>query len=233
MTRADAPRQPDSAADRTTASSDAASARASAAARWFADHGDLLWRFALARTRSRDVAEEIVQETLLAAIENMGSLREGSSERAWLLSIAAHKIADHFRRARRTASLDQVREPDTASGPGITGIFTASGFWTRRIAPWGQRENDPGETAELLAALRTCLDSISPSLAEVIWLRDLLEVPGDEVCKVMSLTPTNLWTRTHRARSALRLCVERAIGAAPQPTDRPDSSRQTDPSRNP
>ncbi len=182
-----------------------------AAARWLQEHGDLLWRFALSRTRSRDAAEEIVQETLLAAMQGVHAFTGASTERTWLLGIAAHKIADHFRRARRAGS---VESHEAHPAPDHDALFTASGMWSKLPGNWGSAGTT--ENADLLDALRSCLDKLPPALAEAVWLRDLLGVPTAEVCKALNLTPTNLWTRTFRARAALRLCVEAATNPPPK-----------------
>lgn len=187
---------------------------AAVASRWVAEHGNLLWRFALARTRSRHAAEEIVQETLLAAMHDHAKYRGEASERSWLLGIAAHKISDHFRRLRRdkemaAGSVSGLGQLDDAS---VESQFSARGLWSHSPAKWGGAGQSGEERAELLRAMQRCMQALPPLLAEAVWMRDILNVPAPEVCKALGLTPTNLWTRTHRARSALRMCIERAIG---------------------
>lgn len=185
-----------------------ASAGSSPAERWVAEHGDVLWRFALGRTRSKDAAEEIVQETILAAMQAFDSFAGDSSERTWLLGIAAHKITDHFRRLRRHHTAEAAAPTDDL--PELRTIFTAKGKWARTPGGWGAGADNEAENTELREALRRCIDALPPALAETVWLRDILGVPAQEVCKAMGLTPTNLWTRAHRARAALRQCVEKS-----------------------
>lgn len=182
-----------------------------AAERWISEHGDALWRFVLARTRSHEATEEVVQETLLAAMEAHASFAGGSSERTWLLGIANHKVADHFRRARRSAPASDTA---TAGANDPDSLFTPSGKWitppARTTLALGRSPGEAASDTELLATLRKCLDALPPALAEAVTLRDLMGMPVEDVCKAIGLTPTNLWSRTHRARAALRLCVERA-----------------------
>jgi RNA polymerase sigma-70 factor (ECF subfamily) len=190
---------------------------ASPAQRWVAEHGDVLWRFALGRTRSRDAAEEVVQETIVAAMQASAGERGfagASSERTWLLGIAAHKIADHYRQARRRAGrVDAESEcAPGGAGKGIEALFTDKGLWARTPETWGIGPGTTAENSEILVALRACIDALPPGLGEAVWLRDLLGMPTEEVCKAMGVTPTNLWTRMHRARAALRACVEKSMG---------------------
>jgi RNA polymerase sigma-70 factor, ECF subfamily len=190
------------------------------AERWLAEHGDVLWRFALGRARSREVAEEIVQETILAAIQGYASFAGGSSERTWLLGIAAHKIADHFRAVRRREEASglagtQARDDDKGE---FHAMFTAKGLWARPPAKWGLDAKSTTENAETLAALRRCIETLPPSQAQAVWLRDMMNIPAGEVCKAMGISPTNLWSRMHRARAALRACVEKSMGMSKEDT---------------
>ncbi len=68
---------------------------------WVEKHGDYLFRIALLRVRDDVVAEDVVQETLLAALQARGRFEGQSSERTWLVGILKHKIIDHFRKASR------------------------------------------------------------------------------------------------------------------------------------
>lgn len=180
--------------------------RSQPADRWIGEHCDVLWRFALSRTRSRDAAEEVVQETLLAAIESYPRFAGDSSERTWLLGIAAHKIADRQRRAARTARREMSARDNRQDD-----LFTQRGAWREPPVAWSVAGTSSEERREVLAILERCLDELPPSLGEPVWLRDLLGVPSEHVCKALGVTATNVWTRVHRARSALRLCVERSL----------------------
>ncbi len=209
------------AASRSTADAEPASvpsraedSRAQAARRWVTEHGDILWKFAMARTRSRDAAEVIVQETVLAAMQGFESFAGGSSERTWLLGIAAHKIADHFRRARRAESpgASAISPDATCECATCRGMFTAKGMWACVAGKWPDLDSSDAEKVEQAEALRACIDALPPGQSEAVWLRDILGIPASEVCKAMGLADTNLWSRMHRARVALRSCLETKFG---------------------
>jgi RNA polymerase sigma-70 factor (ECF subfamily) len=70
---------------------------------WLDAHGDYLYRYALVRVRDAAVAEDLLQETLLAAIGSSQNYSRRSSERTWLVGIMKHKVIDYFRRTARTA----------------------------------------------------------------------------------------------------------------------------------
>jgi RNA polymerase sigma-70 factor, ECF subfamily len=189
-------------------------ASAVAAQRWIHEHGDVLWKFSIIRTGSKEAAEDIVQETLLSAMQGYSTFVGLSSERTWLLGIAAHKIAGHFRRLRRASGRGVADMSADAACTCTTcqGMFTDKGSWACVAKVWPDHRQSESEKTEQLAALRACIDLLPPGQAQVVWLRDILEVPSVEVCKVMGLSDTNLWTRMHRARVALRSCLETRLG---------------------
>jgi RNA polymerase sigma-70 factor, ECF subfamily len=76
--------------------------------RWVDEHGDCLFRYALVRVRHREVAEDLVQETLLSAMRSRERFAGKSSERSWLTGILKHKISDHFRKLGRETSFTEL-----------------------------------------------------------------------------------------------------------------------------
>jgi RNA polymerase sigma-70 factor (ECF subfamily) len=202
--------------------------RRAEAQRWITDHAGTLWRFALARTRSPAAAEEIVQETLLAALNSASGPASVPSERSWLLGIASHKIADYFRQASKHARLAGAPTARPTSDP----CFSPDGSWARPPAAILLPE-DSAERSEQLGRLRQCMDALPPSLDQVIWLREVLGLTSADVCDILALTPQALWTRLHRARSSLRECMERATAArqarAAKPPSKPSARKEPRP----
>lgn len=173
-------------------------------ATWVERHGDVLYRYALLRLAKPDAAEEVVQETLLAALRAAERFAQTSSERTWLVGILKHKIVDRIReqvRSDRTTELSQVDEV-------VQDQFSRRGTWKTKPLAWGAGPGQSLEQQEFWDALVSCVGTLPPRLAEAFWLREVEDVPSDQVCKEMQLTPTNLWTLLHRARSRLRRCME-------------------------
>ncbi|MDD5273254.1 MAG: sigma-70 family RNA polymerase sigma factor, partial [Methylovulum sp.] len=81
--------------------------------KWLDDYGDALYRYALLRVRSEPLAEDMVQETLLAAWQSFAQFTGQSSVKTWLIGIMKHKIIDHFRKySHETDSLDDFEDDD-------------------------------------------------------------------------------------------------------------------------
>ncbi len=53
-----------------------------------------------------------------------------------------------------------------------------------------------------------CLGTLPELQAEVFSLRVMDDVKSEEICKVLSISSTNLWVLLHRARALLRACLE-------------------------
>jgi RNA polymerase sigma-70 factor (TIGR02943 family) len=171
---------------------------------WVDRYGNYLFRYAMLRLRDRSTAEDLVQETFLAALKDHGSFSGQSSESTWLVGILKHKIADHFRHQAREAPLEESDlrdQPDSSP-------FDGSGHWTSGPTDWGGNPADLYREKKFLAQLTKCLSALSPNHANAFTLREIEGADTGEICKVLNVTETNLWVILHRARMLLRRCLE-------------------------
>jgi RNA polymerase sigma-70 factor (ECF subfamily) len=171
---------------------------------WVGQYGDYLFRYAMLRLRDRSAAEDLVQETFLAALKARGSFSGNSSESTWLVGILKHKIADHFRRQAREAPLegsDLRDQPDSSP-------FDGSGRWISGPTDWGGNPADLYREKKFLDQLAKCLSGLSPNHANAFTLREIEGEDTGEICKVLNVSETNLWVILHRARMQLRRCLE-------------------------
>jgi RNA polymerase sigma-70 factor (ECF subfamily) len=173
---------------------------------WVDSHGDALFRFALIRVRKTEVAEDLVQETFLAALKDRSPYASGSAQLTWLTGILRHKIADHFRKKAREASF-----ADLGFCEGEFGEKFQNGFWNHDLGPkdWGQDPAAAVESGEFLQTLDNCLHKLPERVAAVFNLSEMDETPSREVCTILCISESNLWTMLHRARMALRECLEK------------------------
>jgi RNA polymerase sigma-70 factor (ECF subfamily) len=167
---------------------------------WVDRHGDCLYRYALLRLREPDRAADVVQETFVEALGTRGSFAARSSERTWLIGILRHKILDRFRKAGRERAV-ALGEVDEAS-------FDRRGHWTLRPALWSGDPLRDLETREFWDVFHQCLSRLPSGLAEAFYLREVEGMNAEDVQHVLGITPANLWTRLHRARSLLRQSLE-------------------------
>lgn len=172
---------------------------------WLAAHGDYLYRYALARLRDPHAAEDVVQETLLAAMQGKGFGAQ-SAPRTWLTGILKHKIIDQFRRQQREMPLLDA-DPAQDDEAGMDEFFLDDGHWAEPPQHWGE----PGnllQQRQFLAILQQCLDRLPKPLARIFMLREIEESDQEEICKELAITPTHAWVMLYRARMGLRKCLE-------------------------
>ena len=168
-------------------------------------HRGYLLRVAQLQLRDRDAAEDVVQETLLAAISGAGFSGK-SSLKTWLTGILKHKIVDAIRRRQRepiaVASFDAEIDLED-----FDGLFKWNGGWESPPADWGDPEAALNRS-QFMEVMEVCLETLPPNTARVFMMREVMGLDSDEICKELAITANNLWVILYRARMALRLCLE-------------------------
>jgi RNA polymerase sigma-70 factor (ECF subfamily) len=167
-------------------------------------------RYALAQLRDAELAQEAVQEALLAALEGLDGFGGKSSLRTWLTSILRFKIVDLQRRAvadrQRLESVDAAEAGDESW---LDDFFDESGHW--RVPP--QAWNDPETALEqkrFFEVFERCLDKLPGAGGRIFFKREVLGEETDAICTAEGITPANCWVILHRARLALRMCLEKS-----------------------
>lgn len=163
-------------------------------ATWVDLYGDFLFCYALVRLRDPGLAEDAVQETLLAALQSRKNFGNRSKERTWLVGILKHKIIDYFRKASREESVpDEELLRDFGEDD-----FKQDGRWKIGPAQWNMDSSTILEQNEFWEILRQCLNELPSRLANAFMLKEMEELSSEEVCKVCHISPTNLWVMLHR-----------------------------------
>ena len=169
-------------------------------------HRRYLLRVAQLQLRDADLAEDVVQETLLAALAARDGFSGRSSIKTWLTGILKHKIVDAIRQKQRQPIVMATFEEETDLED-FDALFRDDGGWAAPPADWG----DP-ETAlsrhEFMDVMQACLERLPPNTARVFVMREIMELTSDEICKELTITANNLWVILYRARMALRQCLQ-------------------------
>jgi RNA polymerase sigma-70 factor (ECF subfamily) len=173
-----------------------------------AEQRTLLFRYALLHCRDSQLADDVVQETLLAALQSTAAYEGKAELRTWLIGILKHKIADHWRRSAREAPLpDFIHAEDKECETGEDDFFLESGHWNGGPKSWGDPEAALKQQ-EFWAIYEVCQNNMPPKMANVFMLRELVGLDADEVCRESGLSEANYWVTMHRARLRLRECLE-------------------------
>jgi len=169
-------------------------------------HRRYLLRVAQLQLRDNDLAEDVVQETLLAALSAQAGFTGKSSVKTWLTGILKHKIVDAIRQKQRQpifqASFDEETDLDE-----FDPMFQDNGRWESPPADWGDPENALSRR-QFFDMMEFCLEKLPPNTARVFMMREVMELESDEICKELTITANNLWVILYRARMALRQCLE-------------------------
>ena len=145
-------------------------------------HLEALFRFAMWLEQERDKAEDLVQETLMEALQSFQRLRPGTNCRAWLISILRHIRSNRLRASTR---LTLVSDPDDRIADTIP-----------FVPPVPQQLTDE----EVLAALRRTPQAYQ----EIILLSDVEEMTYKEIAEALGVPVGTVMSRLHRGRELLR-----------------------------
>lgn len=173
---------------------------------WVDAHGDRLFRYALSRIRDERAAEDLIQDTFLTAFKSRDKFKGESSELTWMIGILRNKIFEHLRKQSREVPLDAGADDDEREEALFDGRH-----WRADAAPrdWGSDPQKNAESSEFAAALRACLDALTPAVARAFVLREMEGVGHQESAEALGVPPGRLAVLLYRARMRLRKCLER------------------------
>jgi RNA polymerase sigma-70 factor (TIGR02943 family) len=177
---------------------------------WVETHGDYLFNFALGQVRDQHIAEDLVQETFLAAVKAQQNFSGRSSERTWLVGILRHKLYDHLRKTcrERAVRVDPLPADDDSA-------FEDSMAWVHQMAAESTSPSRRIELAEFREQLECAMGKLPPRIAQVFQLYSIEERPNQEVCERLNISESNLWVMLHRARKQLRSELDKWWQAEP------------------
>lgn len=172
-------------------------------------HRSYMLRFALAKLRDSHQAEEVVQEALLAALDGAGGFSGQSSLRTWLTSILKFKIIDFQRRliSERAHFAVAPEDDDSADPEWMERMFDNTGHWSPRLGEWANPDGAL-EQKQFFEVFERCMDKLPKAAGRVFFKREVMGVETDEICKDEDISASNCWVMLHRARLALRECLD-------------------------
>ncbi len=165
-------------------------------------------RFAQIQLRDAAVAEDMVQEALLAAMNHTADFAGRSAVKTWLFAILRNKIVDHLRKSSREVTASEI-VADGEDEPDFDRLFRESGHWQPAERPAAWADPDAAFTQkEFWQVFDACVNHLPERLARVYMMREFLELETAEICAQLGITTNNCWVILHRARTALRECLE-------------------------
>ena len=168
-----------------------------------------LMRYAVAKLRDNIDAEEVVQETMLAALGGAASFAGDSTLRTWLTSILKFKIIDFQRRVSTERERFQyaAATSEETSEDWFEPFFDETGHWRQDFTAWAMPEAAYEQQA-FFAVFERCMDKLPKATSRVFFQREVLGTDTDEICKDEGISASNCWVILHRARLSLRECLD-------------------------
>jgi len=179
---------------------------ASDPSQWVDRYGDYLYGYALRRVPDPSLAQDLVQETFLAALKSKDNFRGRSSEKTWMTGILKHKLMDHLRKKYRETTWEN---PDAALKKERP-IFAADGKWETKPVKWATNPHDLYEQKAFMEAVYQCIHTLPRRLGDAFTLRELEGSSTNQICKILGISATNCYVILHRARSMIRGCLEKS-----------------------
>ena len=174
---------------------------------------DALYRYALPRVRSHHAAEDLVQETLVTAVNKAGEFQGRAALGTWLIGILRNKILHHLRQLQRHPESPATENEASFETDPTAVLFDANGAWKQEPgAGLDCLEADPAqlaERAEIRVAVEHCLDRLPPTLRKVFVLREIEGCSTEEISTGTAVAPGSVAVLMHRARQLLRVCLQK------------------------
>ena len=174
---------------------------------WVNLYSDKLYSWALHKTSNKEVAEDLVQETFLAAFKSVNNFNNDSQPHTWLFSILNNKIIDYYRKAAK--SLEKPTENELLSEKATDSLFNAKGQWENNYSSNWQDDEHLLDNKEFTIILSLCIGKLPDNWRIAIESKYQKDKKASEICKELNITSSNYWQMIHRAKLQLKICIEK------------------------
>ena len=178
--------------------------------RWVEMYSDKMYSWTFYKTNSKEIAEDLVQDTFLVAFQSISKFEGKSDPKTWLFAILNNKIAEHFRKIYRNPILSENQANSNEGESFFDTLFDSNGEWQKEERPkeWQNTEAHLLDDVAFVKILQACMDKLPANWNAVIQLKYLEEKKGDLICQELGIAPTNFWQILHRSKLQLRKCLE-------------------------
>lgn len=179
---------------------------------WVAQYTDTLFQWAWHKTSDKVLAEDLVQDTFLSAVESFHTFQGKSQPKTWLFSILNFKIANHFRKCFKMPEVSWQDELLQHGDDLIESFFDENGHWrmneTLKKDNWQDADLHLLDNPEFATVLNNCMDKLPKHWFSALHLKYLEAKSGEEICQELQISTTNFWQIIHRAKLQLRKCLD-------------------------
>jgi RNA polymerase sigma factor (sigma-70 family) len=179
--------------------------------KWVEKYADNLFAWAYQRTGKRAIAEDLVRETFLSAMDDIKNLTADCNEKSWLYAILRDKIVGHFRQETLDLTAAEGHLAGEENYKAFKRLFfDDSGKWKKAQRPvnWFSEEENLPEDGEFMSILKMCLKLLPEKNRCIVTLRFMDERDISEICSELSISPPEFWAVLHQSKLQLRNCIE-------------------------
>lgn len=175
---------------------------------WVNQYSDELFSWALYKTSSKETAEDLVQETFLAAFHKIDTFQGKSQPKTWLFSILNNKVVDYYRLSAKTTK--QTFSISETNGFELTdGLFNDTENWkNNEINPIWDQEEELLDNPDFNDAMQNCMEDLPQKWKFAVTSKYLTDKKADEICQELEITVSNYWQIVHRSKLLLKKCLE-------------------------
>jgi RNA polymerase sigma-70 factor, ECF subfamily len=161
-----------------------------------------LVRVAMSIVGRRDLADEVVQDTWLAALRGLDSFAQRASFKTWLYRICINRARSTLTREGRAVLIDPHDEAVESHW------FAPDGAWSTPVQPWPDTVVDRLAATQLAGEVRRTIDHLPDSQRVVVTLRDVEGLTSSDVCQLLDITEANQRVLLHRGRNRIRAALD-------------------------
>lgn len=176
--------------------------------KWVNDFSDELFSWAFYKTSSKETAEDLVQETFLAAYHKIESFEGKSQPKTWLFSILNNKVIDYYRKSAKTTK-NTFSLTENSGYELSDAFFTQTGCWENNdINPIWDQEVHLLDNSEFNLVMQECMQELPKKWRIALTSKYLSDQKSDVICQELEITLSNYWQIVHRAKLLVKKCLE-------------------------
>ncbi len=165
-------------------------------------YSDDLFRYAYSRTNDHEVAQDLVQDTLIVAFQKIDTFRGESSPKTWLTSILKFKIADHYRKKIK----EKVSDVEIGD---VSESFKSNGHWSQDKTPFAFGDDDHLlDNPDFVKVFNGCIDDLPELWSAIIKMKYINPKDSKEIRQELGISDTNMWQIVHRSKLKLKECLK-------------------------
>ncbi len=170
---------------------------------WVQSYADALYQMALAKTGKKSLAEDLVQDTFVAALENFSKFKGQSQPKTWLFGILKNKIADFYKQQIKLPfiAFSQLEKKNS--------FFDSNGNWVAeqcQLIHW-ENQTEWLDDEEFQRVLTHCMEKLPTLWEAILRLRYLEQQKGKDISVALGISQENYWQIIHRAKLRIRDCL--------------------------